>query len=121
MASNLPAHHLDVPEDVGLAVRSASSGDGRRRYVRLVPDRAAVAPRPSGPRGEMLFPVYPAQVVTVCDRVHEELTSTSAWWDWSIPDPVEDGSDRAFDAVADQLEARIRSILRGHGERQVRV
>ena len=36
IASNLLAHHLDVLEDVGLIRRSRSSGDGRRRYVRLV-------------------------------------------------------------------------------------
>lgn len=35
--SNLLAHHLDTLERVGLIVRSASSGDARRRYVRLVP------------------------------------------------------------------------------------
>ena len=34
--SNLLAHHLDVLESVGIIVRSISSGDGRRRYVRLV-------------------------------------------------------------------------------------
>jgi protein-tyrosine-phosphatase len=33
---NLVAHHLDVLEEVGLIVRFASSGDRRRRYVRLV-------------------------------------------------------------------------------------
>ncbi len=33
--SNLLAHHLDVLEHAGLVVRSRSSGDGRRRYVRL--------------------------------------------------------------------------------------
>jgi protein-tyrosine-phosphatase len=37
MASNLLAHHLDVLERVGLIERSRSSGDGRRRYVHLVP------------------------------------------------------------------------------------
>lgn len=34
--SNLLAHHLDVLEDVGLIERTRSSGDGRRRYVRLL-------------------------------------------------------------------------------------
>lgn len=33
--SNLLAHHLEVLEDVGLIARSASAGDGRRKYVRL--------------------------------------------------------------------------------------
>ena len=35
VSSNLLAHHLDVLEAVGLISRSRSSGDGRRRYVRL--------------------------------------------------------------------------------------
>lgn len=38
MESNLLAHHLDVLERVGLIERSRSSGDGRRRYVHLLPD-----------------------------------------------------------------------------------
>jgi protein-tyrosine-phosphatase len=33
--SNLLAHHLDVLEAAGLVSRHRSSGDGRRRYVRL--------------------------------------------------------------------------------------
>src|SRR4051812_35148153 len=33
--SNLLAHHLDILETVELIERSRSSGDGRRRYVRL--------------------------------------------------------------------------------------
>jgi protein-tyrosine-phosphatase len=37
LASNLLAHHLDVLEGVGLIERSRSSGDGRRRYVHLLP------------------------------------------------------------------------------------
>lgn len=36
---NLLAHHLDVLEDVGLIERFVSSGDRRRRYVRLVERR----------------------------------------------------------------------------------
>jgi protein-tyrosine-phosphatase len=37
--SNLLAHHLAVLESVGLIGRSRSSGDGRRRYVRLHHER----------------------------------------------------------------------------------
>jgi protein-tyrosine-phosphatase len=37
LESNLLAHHLDVLEDAGLIGRSKSSGDGRRRYVHLLP------------------------------------------------------------------------------------
>lgn len=36
--SNLLAHHLDVLEAAGVIARSASHGDGRRRYVRLRPE-----------------------------------------------------------------------------------
>jgi ArsR family transcriptional regulator, arsenate/arsenite/antimonite-responsive transcriptional repressor / arsenate reductase (thioredoxin) len=39
LASNLLAHHLASLERVGLIERVASSGDRRRRYVRLRPDR----------------------------------------------------------------------------------
>lgn len=52
--SNLLAHHLDVLEEVGLVVRLRSNGDGRRRYVRLVPEALeglialpTVAPQPA--------------------------------------------------------------------------
>lgn len=56
MASNLLAHHLDVLERVGLIERSRSSGDGRRRYVHLLP--AALQGLRPGPHldvGEALF------------------------------------------------------------------
>ncbi len=50
------------------------------------------------------------QVVTVCDRAHEELEPASDWWHWSIPDPVESGMAKSFDAVVADLDLRIRSI-----------
>lgn len=37
LASNLVAFHLNTLEDAGVVVRTASQGDGRRRYVRLAP------------------------------------------------------------------------------------
>jgi protein-tyrosine-phosphatase len=46
MGSNLLAHHLDVLEKTGLIERLASAGDGRRRYVRLVPDAVAAIAEP---------------------------------------------------------------------------
>lgn len=51
-----------------------------------------------------------AQVVTVCDRAHEELDPAPTWWHWSIPDPVEIGTAAAFDAVVADLDARIGTI-----------
>lgn len=171
--SNLLAHHLEVLEHVGLIARSASAGDGRRKYVRLVRDPiAGLAVTGRAPRGEMLFicshnsarsqlaaalwsdrtgcrsssagtrpaarvhrgavaaarraglslddasptmmhAVPPtAQVVTVCDVVHEELEVGPDWWHWSIPDPAEDGTRAAFDAVVAELDTRISSVVR---------
>ncbi len=56
LPGNLVAHHLDVLVRVGLVERVVSSGDRRRRYVRLRGDRlplpAALAPRR---RGRALF------------------------------------------------------------------
>lgn len=56
LGSNLLAHHIDVLERVGLVERSASAGDGRRKYVRLVRHMApeVVAERRARPE-EMLF------------------------------------------------------------------
>ena len=62
MESNLLAHHLDVLERVGLIERSRSSGDGRRRYVHLLPRRAR-RPRARAARSDRRRAV----------RVHREL------------------------------------------------
>jgi protein-tyrosine-phosphatase/DNA-binding HxlR family transcriptional regulator len=51
------------------------------------------------------------QVITVCDRVHEELDVSPEWWHWSIPDPVDAGTDAAFDAVLHELELRIAAVV----------
>lgn len=171
VASNLLAHHLDVLEAVGLITRSASAGDGRRKYVRLVrgslhalglagappagavlflcshnsarsqlaaalwaartggsADSAGTHPAPRVHAGAVaaarraglrLGKVVPrrvgeipagTQVVTVCDRAHEELDATPAWWHWSLPDPVEAGTDAAFDEVVRELDERIAAI-----------
>jgi protein-tyrosine-phosphatase len=50
------------------------------------------------------------QVVTVCDRAHEELRPAPDWWHWSIPDPVESSDPRAFDAVVHELDLRIHAL-----------
>ena len=51
------------------------------------------------------------QVVTVCDRAHEELHPAPTWWHWSIPDPVEAGTAAAFDAVLHDFDVRFDSLL----------
>lgn len=168
LSSNLLAHHLDVLAEVGLIERTESSGDRRRRYVRLadLPDLDPVGAPFDGPivfvctrnsarsqlaaalwvgrtggvassagthpadavhpgavaaarrhgldlagiRPRLLDPAdVVGQVVTVCDRAHEELDPAPDWWHWSVPDPVEIGTDEAFDAAVDELSRRISS------------
>ncbi|GAA4354352.1 ArsR family transcriptional regulator [Microbacterium rhizosphaerae] len=48
-------------------------------------------------------------VITVCDSAHEELVEPGQLH-WSIPDPVRDGSDAAFDAAFDEIAARIEKL-----------
>lgn len=171
LPTNLLAHHLDVLHTVGLIERFTSSGDKRRRYIRLVHEpltRLGIAT--ARPAGTVLFvcshnsarsqlaaalwrdrtggcagsagtdpaeTVHPGAVaaarragldlsdakprlldslptagtvVTVCDRAHEELRPDPGWWHWSIPDPVETGSDEAFDTVVADLDARISTL-----------
>lgn len=49
-------------------------------------------------------------VVTVCDRAREELDPPEHWWHWSIPDPVEAATRRAFDATLVELDERITAL-----------
>ncbi|MGH9112884.1 MAG: helix-turn-helix domain-containing protein [Acidimicrobiales bacterium] len=173
LAGNLLAHHLDVLERVGLIDRVVSTGDRRRRYVRLrhrgvVDTRVSPARRPGGralfvcthnsarsPLAAALWRertgdraasagtrpamrVHPGAmaaakraglelpgadpralgagdldadiVVTVCDRAHEELGAPGQWLHWSIPDPVDAGTRRAFDAAINEFDERIAAL-----------
>jgi protein-tyrosine-phosphatase/DNA-binding transcriptional ArsR family regulator len=49
-------------------------------------------------------------VVTVCDRAHEELDPPPEWLHWSVPDPVEAGTNEAFDAALADLDLRVTAI-----------
>jgi protein-tyrosine-phosphatase len=171
LPTNLLAHHLDALEAVGLITRFISTGDRRRRYVRL--ERAPLqalqllTPRAPGPalflcshnsaRSQLAAAIWTArtgqpadsagthpaarvhrgavaaarrhgldltgavprlvgdipadaQVVTVCDRAHEELEPDSTWWHWSIPDPVDAGTAAAFDVAVADLDHRIATV-----------
>jgi protein-tyrosine-phosphatase len=58
MSSNLLAHHLKVLEAAGLVRRLPSESDGRRTYVRLVPEALAALgrfPTPALPAGRVVF------------------------------------------------------------------
>ncbi|MDM4761675.1 helix-turn-helix domain-containing protein [Galbitalea sp. SE-J8] len=47
-------------------------------------------------------------VITVCDNAHEELGIHGLHW--SVPDPVAEGSARAFDAAYDELARRVDAL-----------
>lgn len=59
-------------------------------------------------------------IITVCDNAHEELTVQHvtgrglaghvADLHWSVPDPVRDGSEAAFDAALDELARRVTDV-----------
>lgn len=56
IASNLLAHHLDTLDAAGVISRAVSSGDGRRKYVRLTARALPfIAAKPPLPTGDMLF------------------------------------------------------------------
>jgi protein-tyrosine-phosphatase len=172
LPTNLLAHHLDVLERVGLIERVVSSGDRRRRYVRLRRHALADLGRGTpGRRGRALFVctgnsarsqlaaalwrrrtgdeatsagTHPAArvhrgavaaaaragldlgaaepraladddldadvVVTVCDRAREELAPGHEWLHWSVADPVEAGTRRAFDAALAEIDERITAL-----------
>ena len=55
-SSNLLAHHLRLLGDAGLVVTTRSEGDGRRRYVSLVPETLdRIAPRRPTVTGSFAF------------------------------------------------------------------
>jgi len=71
IGSNLLAHHLDVLESAGVVVRTISSGDGRRKYVRLNHDRVT---------GMLLQPELPTRVLFLCTRNSARSQLASTLW-----------------------------------------
>ncbi len=48
-------------------------------------------------------------VITVCDRAHEELEGYG-WAHWSIPDPVPDSTEAAFERTHTSLSERVQAL-----------
>ena len=115
IASNLLAHHLDVLAHAGVIERVVSAGDGRRRYVRLVPDNVAEI---ADPVAELLA----RHVLFVCTANSARSQMAAAVWNsrHEVPAssagtrPVERVRPEAIRAAAraglDLREARTRSI-----------
>jgi protein-tyrosine-phosphatase len=90
---------------------------GTHPAARVHPGAVAAASRAgldlTGARPRQLTDVVdrPELVVTVCDRAHEELTPTADWVHWSVPDPVEARTRRAFDRTVHDLRERITALV----------
>ena len=98
--SNLVAHHLDVLEHAGIITRTRSSGDGRRRYVRL--DRQAVI---------ALDPQHmpaAAGALFVCTRNSARSQLAAALWRSVTSAPAESAGTHP----ADRIDARAISAAR---------
>jgi ArsR family transcriptional regulator, arsenate/arsenite/antimonite-responsive transcriptional repressor / arsenate reductase (thioredoxin) len=103
IGSNLVAHHLDVLEGVGLIERIPSSGDRRRRYVKLT-DHAL----------EDLFPAVPLfvkAILFVC--THNSARSPLAAALWNRKSVVR--AESAGTHPADQVHPLAVEVAARHG------
>lgn len=80
VASNLLAHHLDVLESAGLVVRGRSIGDGRRRYVHLLPTARELI-------GVQVEPVH-GPVLFVCTANSARSQLAAALWTAMVGGPA---------------------------------
>ena len=166
LSSALLAHHLDVLEHAGLIERTNSHADGRKRFVRLLPQHRTMLAAHAMPR-EVTFvcthnsarsqlaaalwrrltgrkadsagtqpadQVHPSAIevakrhgldlrnsrprrlgsvdsattiITVCDQAHDELPGSLRRLHWSVADPAEVGTVRAFNDAFTTLHERI--------------
>jgi len=107
MSSNLLAHHLKVLEAAGLVRRLPSESDGRRTYVRLVPEALAAL-------GRFPIPALPeARVVFVCSGNSARSQLAAALW--------ADHTGRPASSAGTRPSARIHPgtvrVARAHGLR----
>jgi ArsR family transcriptional regulator, arsenate/arsenite/antimonite-responsive transcriptional repressor / arsenate reductase (thioredoxin) len=101
--SNLMAHHLDVLEGVGLIERSASSGDRRRRYVKLTDHTL-----------ENLFPtasLFVTAILFVC--THNSARSQLAAALWNCKSGVR--AESAGTHPSDQVHPLVVAVAARHG------
>lgn len=93
--------------------RGAATSAGTDPAPEIHPGAVAAARRAGLDLGDavprrLIGPVEVDRIVTVCDRAHEELAVPSRHW--SIPDPVDEGTDAAFDRALDLIRARIAAL-----------
>jgi protein-tyrosine-phosphatase len=107
MTSNLLAHHLKVLEAAGLVRRLPSESDGRRTYVRLVPEALAAL-------GRFPSPALPAgRVVFVCSGNSARSQLAAALWAHRTGRPVASAGTRP----AARINPGTVRVARSHGLR----
>jgi protein-tyrosine-phosphatase len=105
IASNLLAHHLDVLAHAGVIERLASAGDGRRRYVRLVPDAVAEIADP-------VAKLVARHVLFVCTANSARSQMAAAAWNARHGVPASSAGTRPVERVRPEaIEAAARAGL----------
>ncbi len=107
MSSNLLAHHLKVLETAGLVRRLPSESDGRRTYVRLIPEALAALgrfPTPALPDGRVVF---------VCSGNSARSQLAAALWASRTGGPVASAGTRP----AARINPGAVRVARAHGLR----
>ncbi len=97
IASNLMAHHLDVLERAGLIERSRSSGDGRRRYVRLRRESLVGLSVPRSPK--------PGRALFVCSANSARSQMAAALWHQTTGESATSAGTHPADQVHPQAVA----------------
>jgi protein-tyrosine-phosphatase len=82
IGSNLLAHHVGILERAGLVERLSSAGDGRRRYLRLVPQVL-------GPMWTGAEPLVASAILFVCTANSARSQIAAALWNRASHIPAE--------------------------------
>jgi ArsR family transcriptional regulator, arsenate/arsenite/antimonite-responsive transcriptional repressor / arsenate reductase (thioredoxin) len=115
IASNLLAHHLDVLAHSGVVERLPSAGDGRRRYVHLVPDAIAEIADP-------VAKLVARHILFVCSANSARSQMAAAVWNTRHGLPASSAGTRPAERVrpeAIHAAARAGLDLRGTRTRSV--